>query len=437
CTDDLGPAGYGWVLVSPPQEHVLGSEWWTAYQPVSYEVESRLGTREQFATMVSTCADAGVQVIADAVINHMTGDDDGGTGWAGSTYEHYDYPGLYTDADFHHCGLASGDDIADYGDAEQVQTCELVNLADLATETDHVREQIVGYLEDLLSLGVAGFRFDAAKHMPEADVVAIVDALPEGTRVFQEVIYGGGEPVQPTDYLPSGDLFDFVYSRDLKSIAQSGSVDRALDLGATPGSIPAADAVVFVTNHDTERNGSTLAYDDDAYVLANVLMLAGVGEQGGATPMVYSGYAFSDTDTGPAQDADGAVLDAVCADPTGPGTAFDDGAWVCQHRWAAISGMVGWRIAVGDAAAVDVQTSTKALAMGRGEVGFLAVNGAADPVTQTLTTSLPDGDYCDELTGGVQDGRCVGTPVTVDGGSLTVTIPGRSAVAIDVEATPA
>ena len=54
----------------------MGEEWWTAYQPVSYRVESRLGTREQYAAMVQTCHDAGVDVWADAVINHMTGQDD-------------------------------------------------------------------------------------------------------------------------------------------------------------------------------------------------------------------------------------------------------------------------------------------------------------------------------------------------------------------------
>lgn len=83
CIDVLGPAGFDWVLTSPPQEHVLGEEWWTSYQPVSYQVESRLGTRDEFAAMVSTCADAGVDVIADAVINHMSGKDGEGVGWAG------------------------------------------------------------------------------------------------------------------------------------------------------------------------------------------------------------------------------------------------------------------------------------------------------------------------------------------------------------------
>src|SRR5690606_6718375 len=135
----------------------------------------RLGSREQFAAMTSACAEAGVAVIADAVINHMTGQDEPGTGWAGSPYEHYDYPGLYGPEDFHHCGLTPNDDIQNYRDAQQVRDCELVNLADLTTGTARVQDAIVAYLHDLLSLGVAGFRIDAAKHMPPEDLQAIVD----------------------------------------------------------------------------------------------------------------------------------------------------------------------------------------------------------------------------------------------------------------------
>ena len=146
CTEQFGPAGYAWVLTSPPQEHILGAPWWTAYQPASHLLESRLGTAEEYAAMVSTCHDAGVEVWADAVINHMTGQDAAGVGWAGSPYEHYDYPGLYDDADFHHCGLTPNDDIQDYSDAAQVQNCELVNLADLDTASPDVRATIVAYL---------------------------------------------------------------------------------------------------------------------------------------------------------------------------------------------------------------------------------------------------------------------------------------------------
>src|SRR5690349_23223469 len=94
CTTKLGPLGYGFVQVSPPQEHIQGSQWWTSYQPVSYKIAGRLGNRSQFRTMVNTCHAAGVKVVVDSVINHMTAGS--GTGTGGSSYTHYDYPGVYT-----------------------------------------------------------------------------------------------------------------------------------------------------------------------------------------------------------------------------------------------------------------------------------------------------------------------------------------------------
>ena len=72
CTSTLGPAGYGFVQVSPPEEHIQGSQWWTSYQPVSYKIAGRLGDRTTFKNMISTCHAAGVKVVVDTVINHMT-----------------------------------------------------------------------------------------------------------------------------------------------------------------------------------------------------------------------------------------------------------------------------------------------------------------------------------------------------------------------------
>ena len=59
----------------------------------------------------------------------MTGNDSG-TGVAGSSYTHYDYPGIYEYQDFHHCGLEPNDDIVNYDNRLEVQTCQLVSLAE-------------------------------------------------------------------------------------------------------------------------------------------------------------------------------------------------------------------------------------------------------------------------------------------------------------------
>ena len=139
----LGAKGYTGVQVSPPMEHVpprvdMGNPaadypWWVRYQPVTHDVTkltSRSGSLAEFQSMVTACNAAGVAVIVDAVINHTTGVGSG-TGTAGSTYTAYSYP-QYGTTDFHYCGTA-GNDILSYSDRAQVQSCELVNLADLDT----------------------------------------------------------------------------------------------------------------------------------------------------------------------------------------------------------------------------------------------------------------------------------------------------------------
>jgi len=433
CTDVLGPAGYGWVLTSPPQEHVLGPQWWTAYQPVSYLLESRLGTREEFVAMVSTCHTAGVQVVADAVLNHMTGQDAPGVGWAGSTYSHYEYPGTWSDehGDFHHCGVPPADDIANYKDAYQVRSCELVNLADLTTGHADVQAGLAAYLQDLLSLGVDGFRIDAAKHMPPDDLEAIVGGLPAGTRIISEVIRGSGEPVTPEQYLGIGDVFEFAWGKDVAGMIRGGSLRLASELGSGSGYLPSDQAWIFVENHDTERGSGTLGYRDGAdLVLADVLALA--TDYG--RPVLYSGYAFSDRDAGPPQDRDGRVLDATCAGDDGPQESYADGAWVCQHAWTAVTGMVGWRDAVGTDPVTVRWDDGDLLALSRGARGTVVVNAGSDPATVRVPTGLADGHYCDVVAGPIVDGACTGDPVEVVDGETTVTVAPASALAVHVGA---
>ena len=77
-------------------EHIQGGQWWTRYQPVSYKLESRSGSRQQFISMVDRCKAAGVNIFVDAVINHMSGRDGAGEGHEIPNYEKPDSdPGLF------------------------------------------------------------------------------------------------------------------------------------------------------------------------------------------------------------------------------------------------------------------------------------------------------------------------------------------------------
>lgn len=432
CETTIGPAGFAWVLTSPPQEHIAGSQWWTSYQPVSYELESKLGTAAEFADMVTRCNAAGVAIIADAVINHMAGVD-AGVGVAGTTFTHTDYPGLYDDSDFHHCALTGDGQIADYSSREQVQTCDLVGLADLDTGSPAVRQTIVGYLDGLLALGVSGFRIDAAKHISAADVQAIVDQLPADTVIMNEVIRGAGsEPIQPEEYLDAGLVFEFQYARDLAPGVKAGFVTDP-QLGAErPMHVPSQSALVFIDNHDTERGEAAVTYRDGGrYLIANALMLA----DDFGTPVVYSGYAFSDRDEGAPQQANGTVTGWTCAGITGPRAEYAEGEGVCTEAWTAIAGLLELRRWAGDAARLEGVSDASAYGFERDARALVLVNPSGADTEATVATTLPDGTYCDVITGGADaavEGDCRGTPVTVSAGSVTATVPADSAVGIHI-----
>ncbi|MEV5431059.1 alpha-amylase family protein [Streptomyces sp. NPDC052701] len=401
CTTTLGPAGYGYVQVSPPAEHIQGPQWWTSYQPVSYKIAGRLGNRAAFQNMVNTCHAAGVKVVVDTVINHMSAGS--GTGTGGSSYTKYDYPGLYSSYDFDNCTSQ----ITNYQDRGNVQNCELVGLADLDTGEDYVRRTIAGYLNDLLSLGVDGFRIDAAKHIPAADLANIKSRLTNPSAYWkQEAIYGAGEAVQPAEYTGNGDVQEFRYAFDLKRVFTNENLAYLKNYGEGWGYMNSSVAGVFVDNHDTERNGSTLSYKDNAtYTLANVFMLAWPY----GAPDINSGYEFSDTDAGP---PNGGQVNAC----------WQNG-WKCQHAWQEIKSMVAFRNATrGQAVTNWWDNGGDAIAFGRGSKGFVAINHESSSLTRTYQTSLPAGTYCN-----VQNN----TTVTVNGsGQFTATLGANTALAL-------
>ncbi len=421
----LGAAGYAGVQVSPAQEHVevVKNPWWVDYQPVSYRLITRRGDRAAYQSMIQACHAAGVRIYADTVVNHMAGGD-GGVGFGGSAWTHYDYPGIYQTQDFHHCGLTEGDDIRDYRSREQVQRCELVNLADLATESDYVRGRLAAYLNDLVSLGVDGFRVDAAKHLPAADLANILGRVSRPVDVYQEVIDKGGEPISMTEYTGSGKVLVFTYGDQVGSAFQWGSI---AGLRRLAGAVDGTKARVFLDNHDTQRHGGAqvLTFKQPRlYALATVFMLAWpYGE-----PIVMSSYDFTDPDAGPPSvDDRGTTKDTSCG---------QDG-WQCEHRWQSTVGMVGFHNTV-KGTGVDRwwDDGANAVAFARGDRGYVVVNNVTSPLAgRSFETGLPPGAYCDVVHGALTGGRCSGPTITVaPGGWFTADVGPLDAVAIHVGA---
>ncbi|BFM21479.1 alpha amylase C-terminal domain-containing protein [Gilvimarinus japonicus] len=419
CENFLGPKGFDAVQISPPTEHVKGQQWWTRYQPITYQnLTSRSGTEAELQSMINRCHSAGVKIYADIVVNQMANHlVEGNYGVDGTWWAPRDYPEFSTQ-DFHP-GCAT-----DYSDANSVWSCDLSGMPDLDHSQPYVRDTVANYLTHLTNMGVDGFRIDAAKHMPPSDINGFLQAA-GNPWVFLEVIGAGGEApeIQPANYTYLGAVTEFSYGPALAGNF-NGQIKHLLELGPNWGLLPSADALVFVDNHDRERGhggGGNLFYKDGAkYNLANVFMLA----YPYGYPKIMSGYEFDET-----------TQAGTDIGPPAPG-GCDANGWVCQHRWGNIANMVGFRNYTVDAWSLDNQVviNDNAIAFGRGDKGFVVINNSQSSVNQTLYTGMPAGDYCDILRA---DDECSGTNISVDNnGFASFSVGPESASAIHGGARP-
>eukprot|EP00884_Botryococcus_braunii_P015800 jgi/Botrbrau1/2903/Bobra.0036s0044.1 len=282
CVEVLGPAGYKAVQVSPPQEDVKGNQWWTRYQPVSYQIFSRSGDRAAFEKMVKTCYDNGVDIVVDGVLNHMANGE--GRGRSNTPYGKRYFPSMYssTCGDFHHNTpeCANNCIASDDTNAWNLQNCDLGTqgdmrgLPDLRTGSPYVQSQLAGYLNDLASLGVAGMRLDAAKHIYPPDLWSIISRVQPVNRsgsppmyFNQEVIIPAGQGnmgIRPHDFYGIGRIWEFklvnLYNKVFKSPYDTAIFKQLNADGPTNlFSAPWADsrlAMSFFVNHDKWLHGS-------------------------------------------------------------------------------------------------------------------------------------------------------------------------------------
>ncbi len=92
--------------------------------------------------------------------------------------------------------------------------------------------------------------------------------------------------------------------------------------------------------------------------------------------------------------------------------------------------MVGFHNATAGAELTDWwDNGSSAIAFGRGDKGFVAINNGDGELRQTFSTSLPAGTYCNVAQAAPD--ACDGNTVQVgDGGTVTATVPAKGALAL-------
>ncbi|XP_046578652.1 alpha-amylase-like [Haliotis rubra] len=435
CERFLGPYGFCGVQISPPHENRIVTNpnrpWWERYQPVSFKLQTRSGTEQELKDMVARCNKVGVRIYGDSVINHMASSSSSGYGTAGSMYNGsgLQFPGVpFGPSDFNDGSTCHSADlnIHDFHNVGEVRNCRLLGLVDLKLDKTSVRDKVIAYLNNLVDMGIAGFRLDAAKHMWPGDIVAIMDQvnnLPSETFghnkrpfVFQEVIDTGiAEPITGDQYLSSGRVTNFIYGAELtKFFRKQKAMKMLIDWGK--GMMRSDDTIVFIDTQDTQRDhgdhgapGDVLShFEPRAYKLATAFMLA----YPYGFPKIMSSYDFSLTDTnqGPPHNNDMSTKPVTIKSDLSCGNG-----WTCEHRWRPMYNMVAFRNVASLSGLTNWWSgSDYQIAFSRGNKAFIAFNLDGADLQQTLNTGLPSGDYCDVISGDLVNGKCTGKTVNVD-----------------------
>lgn len=214
----IADAGFTIIQTSPVQHcynpeggskqifdpNVTEGNWYYYYQPTDWKIGNQIvGTREQMKEMLDSAAKYDVRVIVDVLPNHTAFDVDA------VSEDFYKAVGG-RDKMFHSQGL---NPVRDYNDRLQCTLWGSGALPDVNTENPDFQKYYMEFVNDLLNMGVRGFRYDTAKHIGvHSDPVDTASGVKEND--FWDVATGRKSVKGVSLAVPYDDLF--VYGEILQ-----------------------------------------------------------------------------------------------------------------------------------------------------------------------------------------------------------------------------
>ena len=401
---DIADAGYTYVQTSPanicfvgedgglalysqPGDSVRG-KWYYYYQPTDWKIGNYLlGSRDQFKSMMDSAAKYNVKVIVDVLPNHTA----------------VDHTAVLPDLDnavgghdklFHANGF---NDIIDYNDRYQCTTGKMGGLPDVNTENPDFQAYYMTYVNDLLSLGVRGFRYDTAKHigLPSDPLDSLAERnnfwdVATGREAVKGVslsvprdslfIYGEvlqDRNVKEAEYGEYMDLTASAYGHALRNVLDKGDFN-ADSLLTWHHPVDGKHLVTWVESHDTYANEHESAGLTDDQIRMGWVFLA--ARQNG-TPLFFSRPAGSTRENYWGNNLVGARGN----------DEFKHPEVVAVNKFR--------RAMHGQPETISQTNNGAVIAVGRGNAGLVLINLTGIPQDIDITTTLPDGDYTDSVHG--------------------------------------
>lgn len=402
---DIAAAGFSAVQTSPINACLEGEDggmelygdgkWYYHYQPTDFKIGNyQLGSKEEFTAMCAEAEKYGVKVLVDVIANHTTPQYDAiaedliqaGGGSLELLYHQH-----------------NNKEISHWDDRLECTTAKMGGLPDINTERPSFQEYFLEFINDTISCGADGFRYDTAKHIglpddPKEDdgftnnfwerVTTEVDNH-ENLFIYGEVLQGGNDKL--AEYINAiGRTTSSTYGGKIRESVTTNNVNTSMVGDYFIGSSDPAKVVTWVESHDNYINDSSwMSLDKDHVILGWAIITA----RKDGTPLFFSRPYMSNIDN---------IWGMNRIGPQG-----DD-----MYKDARVSAVNFFRTAMNgeEETLVNPGSDSSILMIERGTKGAVIVNTNGEK-TVDFETNLKDGAYTDRVDRTTQ--------YTVKGGKLT------------------
>lgn len=393
------PEGAGKKIFDP---NVTEGNWYYYYQPTDWKVGNKiLGSKAEMQQMLDSAAKYNVKVIVDVLPNHTAFDVD-------AVSDDFFKAVGGRDKMYHSNGLMS---IRDYNDRAQCTLEGTGSLPDVNTENPDFQKYYMQFVNELLKMGVRGFRYDTAKHIgvhsdpvDKASGVTVNDfwdvatgrKAVKGVRLAMpaDSLFIYGEVLQDRN-VPEKEYADYMnqtassLGHVLREALDKHSVSN-LDVISFHHEAAPEFLTTWVESHDTYANANESAHLTDNQIREGWVYLT--ARQNG-TPLFFSRPAGSTRDNYYGNN----VLGARGND------SFKDPEVVAVNKFR--------HAMKGQKENVQISDNGQVLLVNRGKKGAAVVNIGTFANSVNLPTGLPDGTYKDVVYGKefkVKNGRLKG-----------------------------
>lgn len=218
----ISAQGFNAIQINPiqPSKDEECNKWWMCYQPVDFTIGNKYGNKKDLIYLCNIAKFYNIDIIADVVINHVAGADDG------SLVPHYKVNNNLKNKDFYKRLIP----IHNWDNRDEVINNSL-GLPSLNLNNKDVQKIIFKFLDELIMCGVKGIRFDAAKSI----------ALPHEGCDFWEVV---------TAYLEKHNIYCYgeVIFEKLETLFQYTTY---IDVLTENNTINTNNTIHFIESHDS------------------------------------------------------------------------------------------------------------------------------------------------------------------------------------------